>query len=65
MIPEFHPAAELELEAAVLDGEEIETGLGAELSAEPQRLVSLLCDLRRIGTPLRAGYRRFRLTRFP
>lgn len=65
MIPEFHPAAELELEAAVMAGEEIETGLGAELSAEAQRLVSLLCDLPRIGTPLGAGYRRFPLTRFP
>ena len=65
MIPEFHPAAELELEAAVVAGEEIATGLGAELNAEAQRLVSLLCDLPRIGNPLGAGYRRFPLTRFP
>ena len=65
MILEFHPAAELELAAAVTAGEEIATGLGAELSAETKRLVSLLCDLPRTGTPLVAGYRRFPLTRFP
>jgi toxin ParE1/3/4 len=65
MTPEFHPAAELELVAAVMAGEEIATGLGAELNAETQRLISLLCELPRIGTPLGAGYRRFPLTRFP
>jgi plasmid stabilization system protein ParE len=65
MIPEFHPAAELELEAAVAAGEELETGLGAELSTEAQRLVRLLCELPRIGNHLGAGYRRFPLTRFP
>lgn len=65
MIPEFHPAAELELEAAVMAGEEIAVGLGAELSVEAQRLINLLCDLPRIGAPLGAGYRRFPLTRFP
>ncbi len=65
MIPEFHPAAELELVEAVTAGEEIEKGLGIELSAEAQRVTSLLGDLPRIGTPLGGGYRRFPLTRFP
>jgi len=53
MIPEFHPAAELELEAAAPAGEEIETGLGAELSAKPSGLL-VFCVVCQGSVPLLA-----------
>jgi toxin ParE1/3/4 len=63
--PEFHPAAQEELAAAVKIGEMRAAGLGLELLRETQRVVALLCDLPDIGEPLDDGYRRFPLRRFP
>ena len=65
MIPEFHPAAEQELAAAIKAGEEIASGLGSELNVEAKRVVDLLCYLPRVGKPLDLSYRRFPLTKFP
>ena len=64
MIPEVHPAAEVELAAAADAGEQIATGLGDELTAETRRVLSILCDFPRLGTQLDKQYRRFPLTRF-
>jgi toxin ParE1/3/4 len=63
--PEFHPAAQEELTAAVNIGDLRATGLGLELLRETQRVVALLCDLPDIGEPLDDCYRRFPLRRFP
>ena len=65
MTPEFHPAAEQELAAAVDAGEAIASGLGAELNQEARHVVDLLCELPDIGRPIESGFRRFPLTRFP
>ena len=65
MIPEIHPAAEVELAAAANAGEQITTGLGEELLAETERILSILCDFPRLGTRLDKQYRRFPLSRFP
>ena len=65
MTPEFHPAADRELAAAVTVGEGIAAGLGVEFLTEAHRVISLLCDFPRLGTPLDQQYRRFPLTRFP
>ena len=65
MTPEFHPAAQEELAAAVKIGEMRAAGLGVELLRETQRVVALLCDLPDIGEPLDTLYRRFPLRRFP
>jgi len=63
--PEFHPAAQEELAAAVKIGDMRAAGLGLELLRETQRVVTLLCDLPDIGEPLDERYRRFPLRRFP
>jgi len=63
--PEFHPAAQEELAAAVKIGDMRAAGLGLELLRETQRVVALLCDLPDIGEPLDDRYRRFPLRRFP
>ena len=65
MTPEFHPAAQEELAAAVKTGDMRAAGLGLELLRETQRVVALLCDLPDIGEPLDERYRRFPLRRFP
>ncbi len=65
MKPEFHPAAQEELAAAVKIGELRAAGLGLELLRETQRVVALLCDLPDIGEQLDDRYRRFPLRRFP
>lgn len=65
MTPEFHPAAQEELAAAVRTGDMRAAGLGLELLRETQRVVALLCDLPDIGEPLDERYRRFPLQRFP
>lgn len=65
MKPEFHPAAQEELAAAVKIGEMRAAGLGLELLREAQRVVALLCDRPDIGEPLDDRYRRFPLRRFP
>jgi hypothetical protein len=65
MKPEFHPAAEGELAAAVEVGEARASGLGAELLHEVRRVVALLCELPDIGELLDAHHRRFPLKRFP
>jgi plasmid stabilization system protein ParE len=63
--PEFHPAAQEELAAAVKTGDLRAAGLGLELLRETQWVVALLCDLPDIGEPLDERYRRFPLRRFP
>jgi len=63
--PEFHPAAQEELAAAVKIGDARAAGLGVELVLETQRVVALLCDLPDVGEPLDERYRRFPLRRFP
>ena len=65
MTPEFHPAAQEELAAAVKIGDMRAAGLGRELLLETQRVVALLCDLPDVGEPLDERYRRFPLRRFP
>lgn len=65
MTPVFHPAAAVELSAAVQKGEEYSRGLGAELKAETQRVTELLLHTPLIGEPLGTGCRRFPLRRFP
>lgn len=65
MTPEFHPAAQEELAAAVKIGDMRAAGLGLELLLETQRVVALLCDLPNVGEPLDERYRRFPLRRFP
>ena len=59
MTPEFHPAAQEELAAAVETGDMRAAGLGLELLRETRRIVALLCDLPDIGEPLDDRYRRF------
>jgi len=65
MIARFHRAAELELAAAMNDGEERATGLGAELLDEVERVVALLCEFPQLGIALDERRRRFPLQRFP
>lgn len=65
MTPEFHPAAQEELAAAVKIGEMRAAGLGLELLLETRRVVALLCDLPNVGEPLDDRYRRLPLRRFP
>ncbi len=65
MKPEFHPAAEQELAAAVNLGEQRSAGLGAELLMEAERVAELLGDALNIGEPLDARHRRFPMRRFP
>ena len=65
MTPEFHPAAALELSAAVRSGEERTRGLGAELKAETQRITQILSEVPLIGEPVGKSYRRMPLRRFP
>ncbi len=62
---EFHPAAQLELAAAVKLGENQKPGLGGELVQEARRVVQLLRDFPLVGKSLDTHYRRFPLTRFP
>jgi hypothetical protein len=65
MTPEFHPAAQEELAAAVKTGEERGAGLGHELLQEVRRVVGMVCGSPEIGKPLGGVYRRFPLRRFP
>jgi plasmid stabilization system protein ParE len=65
MLPEFHPAAEEELSAAMQHGEARAAGLGRELLVETRRIVSLLCQSPSMGEPLDSPHRRFPLRRFP
>ena len=65
MTPDFHPAAQQELTAAVKNGEERAIGLGLELLQESRRVVGMLCVSPDIGKPLSGMYRRFPLRRFP
>jgi hypothetical protein len=65
MTPEFHPADQEELAAAVKTGEERGAGLGHELLQEVRRVVGMVCGSPEIGKPLGGVYRRFPLRRFP
>jgi len=65
MTPEFHPAAQTELAAAVKIGNERSPLLGGELMDEVRRVIALLCDMPQIGEPLDERHRRFPLNRFP
>jgi|SRR5579862_3827596 len=65
MTPEFHPAAQEELTAAVKTGEERAAGLGHELLHEVRCVVRMLCGSPEVGKPLGTLYRRFPLRRFP
>ena len=65
MISEFHPAADLEFEAAVRDGVKFSRNIALRLRAETARVVELLCDTANIGEPISSMYRRFPLTGFP
>jgi plasmid stabilization system protein ParE len=65
MTPRFHPAARLELAAAMTVGEGRASGLGRELLSEVRRVLELLCDTPHIGQLLDDQLRRFPLTRFP
>ena len=65
MTPRFHPAAELELAAAMRTGESRASGLGRDFLNEVERVVVLLCDLPDIGERLDDRRRRFPLQRFP
>ena len=56
MIPGIHPAAEVELAAAASAGEQIASGLGDELLAEVQHVLSILCDFPKLGTQLDKQY---------
>jgi len=65
MTPEFHPAAEMELAAAVKIGDERSAGLGGDLMTEVRRVMPLLCDMPQMGELLDSRHRRFPLKRFP
>lgn len=65
MKPEFHPAAEQELAAAVTLGEQRSAGLGGELLTEAERIADLLCHAPSIGESIDGRHRRFPMRRFP
>lgn len=65
MIPQFHPAAVAELEAAVRDGVKYGRVVALRLRAEAARVAQLLCDTPNIGEPITPIYRRFPLSGFP
>jgi len=65
VIPEFHPAADAEFEAAIRDGVKFGRSLAFRLRVETARAAQLLCDTPHIGEPVSAMYRRFPLTGFP
>jgi len=65
MTPEFHPAAQTELAAAVKIGNDRSPLLGRELMDEVRRVITLLCDMPQIGERLDERHRRFPLDRFP
>jgi len=65
MTPEFHPAAQSELAAAVTGGSERSPRLGRELADEVGRIVDLLCEMPELGERLDSRHRRFPLNRFP
>ena len=65
MKPEFHPAADLEFEAAIRDGFKFGRSVALRLRVETARVVQLLCDTPNIGEPVSPMYRRFPLSGFP
>lgn len=65
MISEFHPAAEVEFEAATRDGIKFGRSVALRLRVETARVVQLLCDAPNIGEPVSPMYRRFPLTGYP
>lgn len=65
MIPEFHPAAAAEFEAAVRDGFRFGSSVSRRLRNEARRVVLLLCDTPNIGEPAASNHRRFPLNGFP
>jgi toxin ParE1/3/4 len=65
VISEFHPAAGVEFEAAIMDGVKFGRSVAFRLRAETARVVQLLCDTPNIGEPVSPMYRRFPLTGFP
>jgi hypothetical protein len=65
VISEFHPAAEMEFKAAVMDGLKFGRSVVFRLRAEAARVVQLLCDTPNIGEPVSPMYRRFPLSGFP
>lgn len=65
MISQFHPAADAEFEAAILDGVKYGRALALRLRIETARVVELLCDTPNIGQSVSPIHRRFPLTGFP
>jgi plasmid stabilization system protein ParE len=65
VISEFHPAADLEFEAAIRDGVRFGRSVAFRLRVETARVVQLLCDTPNIGEPVSSMYRRFPLTGYP
>jgi toxin ParE1/3/4 len=65
VISQFHPAADAEFEAAILDGVKYGKALALRLRIETARVVDLLCDTPNIGQPASQGCRRFPLSGFP
>lgn len=65
MTPEFHPAADVEFEAAIVDGIKFGRTVALRLRSETARVVQLLCDTPNIGEPVSPMYRRFPLSGFP
>jgi toxin ParE1/3/4 len=65
VIPEFHPAAAAEFEAAVREGLKYGWAVSRRLRNETLRVALLLCDTPNIGAPDAANHRRFPLRGFP
>jgi plasmid stabilization system protein ParE len=65
MTPQFHPAARLEIAAALKVGEARGFDLGRELLQEVRRVTALLCETPSIGERLDNRHRRFPLRKFP
>jgi toxin ParE1/3/4 len=65
VIAEFHPAADLEFQAAIRDGVKFGRSVAFRLRAETARVAQLLCEMPNIGEPISSQYRRFPLTGFP
>lgn len=59
MISQFHPAADAEFEAAILDGVKYGRALALRLRIETARVVELLCDTPSIGELVSLIHRRF------
>lgn len=62
---QFHLAAQTELDQAIASYESRESGLGEQFLAEVRRILAIVSDYPKSGTPIWNTRRRFLLDRFP